>query len=143
MQLGEKADLYITSQYGYGDQGSPPKIPGGATLIFTVELIQIGDRQPARWSMSDAELLMVAQERKDAGNEKFKAKDFNEAAYYYRDAVSHLDLCKAKTEEISKLMVTCLQNMSVSLNNLNEHKEVIEMCTLAIEQDEKATKAYY
>lgn len=39
MQLGEKADLVIKSKYGYGDMGSPPKIPGGATLIFTVELI--------------------------------------------------------------------------------------------------------
>jgi len=39
MKLGEKADLVIKSKYGYGDMGSPPKIPGGATLIFTVELI--------------------------------------------------------------------------------------------------------
>ena len=39
MILGEKADLVIKSKYGYGDMGSPPKIPGGATLIFTVELI--------------------------------------------------------------------------------------------------------
>lgn len=36
MKLGEKADLVIKSDYGYGDRGSPPKIPGGATLIFTV-----------------------------------------------------------------------------------------------------------
>lgn len=39
MKLGEKADLVITSKYAYGPIGSPPKIPGGATLIFTVELI--------------------------------------------------------------------------------------------------------
>ena len=39
MTLGENADLVIKSKYGYGDMGSPPKIPGGATLIFTVELI--------------------------------------------------------------------------------------------------------
>lgn len=39
MKLGEKADLVIKSKYAYGDLGSPPKIPGGATLIFTVELI--------------------------------------------------------------------------------------------------------
>ena len=49
MKLGEKADLVIQSKYGYGDMGSPPKIPGGATLIFTVELIQIADRRPTRW----------------------------------------------------------------------------------------------
>ena len=28
----------IRSEYGYGPKGSPPKIPGGATLVFDVEL---------------------------------------------------------------------------------------------------------
>lgn len=49
MKLGEKADLVIQSKYGYGDAGSPPKIPGGATLIFTVELLQVGDKTPSKY----------------------------------------------------------------------------------------------
>ena len=38
MALAEKAELIITSDYGYGDAGSPPEIPGGATMTFTIEL---------------------------------------------------------------------------------------------------------
>jgi len=38
MKIGEKANLFIKSEYGYGATGSPPKIPGGATLVFEVEL---------------------------------------------------------------------------------------------------------
>jgi len=38
MSKGELAVFKIRSDYGYGDVGSPPKIPGGATLIFEVEL---------------------------------------------------------------------------------------------------------
>uniref|UniRef100_A0A673ZFT3 peptidylprolyl isomerase n=2 Tax=Salmo trutta TaxID=8032 RepID=A0A673ZFT3_SALTR len=36
--------IYITSFVGYGDRGAPPKIPGGATLIFEVELLSIERR---------------------------------------------------------------------------------------------------
>ena len=31
----------IPSDLGYGDRGSPPKIPGGASLIFEVECLSI------------------------------------------------------------------------------------------------------
>ena len=46
MDLGEKAELTIESDYGYGDNGSSV-IPGGATMIFTVELLAINGRKPS------------------------------------------------------------------------------------------------
>lgn len=38
MKKGEKCILTCKSEYAYGENGSPPKIPGGATLKFEVEL---------------------------------------------------------------------------------------------------------
>ena len=41
MKVGEKAKLVCPSSIAYGDQGRPPTIPGGATLVFEVELLEI------------------------------------------------------------------------------------------------------
>lgn len=38
---GSMIELEIPSDLGYGPNGSPPTIPGGATLHFIVELIQV------------------------------------------------------------------------------------------------------
>lgn len=41
MKVGEKAKLVCPSAIAYGDQGRPPQIPGGATLVFEVELLSV------------------------------------------------------------------------------------------------------
>ena len=48
MPVGSKWQLFVPSELGYGDRGAGPQIGPGATLIFEVELLSIGnkDKQP-------------------------------------------------------------------------------------------------
>lgn len=41
MDEGGKWELYIPSELGYGDRGAGGAIPGGAVLVFTLELLEI------------------------------------------------------------------------------------------------------
>ena len=41
MKEGGKWELYIPSELGYGDRGAGGAIPGGAVLVFTLELLKV------------------------------------------------------------------------------------------------------
>ena len=143
MRLGEKAELVIKSEYGYGKIGNPPKIPGGATLIFTLDLIQVHDRKPTRWMMSDPELIKVALRMKEDGNLRFKAQKWKEAEGLYNDALSHLETVKNENQNLLDLKKTMLLNIAVVCLKSGDFKEVLINCTKALDIDEKTPKAYY
>lgn len=46
MCVGEKRTLVVPPELGYGKEGAGDDIPGGATLNFEVELVEIGEAAP-------------------------------------------------------------------------------------------------
>lgn len=143
MKLGEQSELVCTSDYAYGDSGSPPKIPPKATLIFTVTLKwmkeKLNDDELLRWALEDVNKL------KASGNDKFKAKEYLSAIELYDEALEALDEIKIKkeSEDMKKLRITCLQNSSICLNALGHYDQSIEKCTQAIDFDKNAVKAIF
>ena len=43
MREGGKRRLTVPPRLGYGKRGSPPEIPGGATLVMVVKMRQVHD----------------------------------------------------------------------------------------------------
>jgi FKBP-type peptidyl-prolyl cis-trans isomerase len=46
MKVGGKAQLTCPPELAYGDEGRPPQMRGGATLVFDVELLEIVKGEP-------------------------------------------------------------------------------------------------
>jgi FKBP-type peptidyl-prolyl cis-trans isomerase FkpA len=54
MKVGGKARLVCPSEIAYGDRGAPPTIPGGATLVFDVELMEVVKATPSKSSTTQS-----------------------------------------------------------------------------------------
>ena len=90
MKRGEKCILRCRSDYGYGKHGSPPKIPGDATLNFEVELFSWKEKVKAPSEMSIEERREHATKMKESGTEAFKQGDFATAVNRYEDGVEYI-----------------------------------------------------
>ncbi|XP_040574909.1 peptidyl-prolyl cis-trans isomerase FKBP4 [Lepeophtheirus salmonis] len=70
MYIGEKSVFTIQSDFGYGDMGSPPKIPPGATLVFEVELFNYEGED-----VTESEDKCVIKRIKSVGDDNESPKD--------------------------------------------------------------------
>jgi len=65
MCVGEKRKLTIPSDLAYGDEGSGDKIPGGSTLQFEVELVNIKKKPPVAGGKKKKKKKKKAKKAKD------------------------------------------------------------------------------
>jgi FKBP-type peptidyl-prolyl cis-trans isomerase len=42
MKVGGRRQIVLPPEFGYGAEGQPPTIPGGSTLVFVVDLVEVG-----------------------------------------------------------------------------------------------------
>ena len=94
------------TELGYGDRGSPPKIPGGSVLIFTMEILEIqGDKKPA---MTCSLTLEIGSLKDSTGcNDKEKGylekiKDWEQSKY--NNELTRLEKMKSNGQMKPELM---------------------------------------
>ena len=154
MKIGEHAILTCRSDYAYGDRGSPPKIPGGATLLFDVELLGFEEKQKELWEMNGDEKILEAEKHKQYGTEHFKAKQFEAAVKQYEDALGYLEqdeeegvpgaeIVGPAAEKVPELKKSCLLNAGMCHMKMSNWASAINSCTEVLKLDDKNVKALF
>jgi len=131
MKVGEKALLVISPDYGYGASGSPPKIPPSSVLHFEVELLDFQEVLKKKYDMDTEERMEMAKKLKTEGTDKFKAKEFSDAASKYEAAADYStedgeDAPEADDERV--LFISCWSNSAMCHIKLKKWSEAIKAC---------------
>ncbi len=148
MKVGEKAVLTIRSDYGYGDRGSPPTIPGGATLNFEVELLGFKEKEKEKWEMTPEEKVEKAKKMKEEGTSFFMEKRFGEAAATYEEAAGYAfedEEGEHIPEDDKELFVSCWSNAAMCYIKTCSWSDAIRSCNkvLGVDGEDKNLKALY
>jgi peptidylprolyl isomerase len=148
MKVGEKSVLTIRSDYGYGANGSPPKIPGGATLVFEVELLGFKEKPKEKWDLTDEERREEATKIKTKGTELFQNKKYRQAAATYEDAARYVyedEEGESVPDDDKPLYVSCWSNAAMCHIKVSAWSDAIRCCNdvLKVEGEKDNLKALY
>lgn len=143
MKVGERAILHLSSDYGYGAAGSPPKIPANAKLNFEVELLDFKEKEVEKWQMTDEQRLEKATKLKAEGTDLFKEKKFAEAAQKYTSAANYAvgegivgdDIPEAERP----LFIASNSNAAMCFLKTKDYTEAIHACNQVLEIESEAT----
>jgi len=145
MRKGERAVLTIKSDYGYGDAGSPPKIPGKATLKFDVELLGFGPKKKEKWELSGEEKIAEAETWKEKGNASFKKGEYKQACEAYEEGVTYVENSYESDQDLKKKHVdmeaVLRLNAAQSYINNRDYSKAIQHATQVLKKDPNNFKA--
>lgn len=134
MKVGERSIFHIASEYGYGESGSPPKIPGGATLVFDIELLSIKETYASK---EDA--IAAANKYSDDAKPLFQAGNFKEAVANYMKGLSALS--DQWGQDVDDVKVKIQRNLSVAHSKLQNWRESLNYAEEVLKKDKDDAKA--
>jgi len=145
MKRGESARLHLSSEYAYGERGSPPTIPKDATLVFDVELLDWVEPPPDKSNMTSNQLIELSLKEKELGNIQFKNKNYEKALQHYNESADCYDFIEEEKEKL-EAKVTYIASMSNSCAcylSLKKWDKVISKCGEVLGVDKKKPQSLF
>lgn len=134
MKIGELSKFTIDAEYGYGESGSPPKIPGGATLVFEIELLSI-----VKTYKTNEEAIAAADELAQTAAGHFRSGKFEEALKQYLEG---LDIVNEKWgSELDDIKNRLNRNVSIVQSKLGNWKESLSYAEKVLQKAAEDPKA--
>jgi len=150
MHKGELATLICRHDYAYGESGSPPKIPGKATLKFEVELFSWKEERKQKWELSDEQKVETASAYKTKGTAAFNAGSFDEAQEWYHDAADLLDTADfsngypaGREDEAKNLLLSCQLNEAQMCIKQEDWAMTTSVCSTVLQREPDNFKALF
>ena len=155
MAPGEVASFTVRSDYAYGWEGKPPKIPVDATLRFDIELIswQAAAKPTAEMGMAERRKHGLAQ--REEGTKLLRGQQYGEAAACFEAGVESLGSLHAlmlqgrpdpaKLKEVAEALRSCLLNLSQCHLKTDRWEDAVNACSrvLAMPREGDNVKALY
>ena len=145
MERKEIARFLIRADYGFGDEGCPPKVPGGTNLILDAQLM--GYRKPRRGKLYlyPNQVMPYVLERKTAGNVFYLAKDYRNAVHEYKVCVKSIANVSEEPyrSDLQMILLQMLNNLSAAHLGLGNGRRAIKYASMVLQAEPKNEKALY
>ena len=146
MKKGGHSKLKISPKHGFGDGNAELGVPGGATVLAEIELLEFENEKDS-WDLSEDDKLETADKKKQQGNQKLKAGDLARAMRRYESAKSVLasdyKMDDDQKEKAKAMKVAIFTNMAVVEAKLGNQEAVFKNCEEALKLDENCVKALF
>ncbi|CAI8015330.1 Inactive peptidyl-prolyl cis-trans isomerase FKBP6 [Geodia barretti] len=152
MKRNERSQFLVSSEYGFGKLGCPPRIPPNATILFEVELLGFVEYHTAEGeeegrNQSFEQRLAAANSEREVGNDYFQQNMIGRAVGRYLKAVRQLEAVRLRDANQEAVWRTSLKKLylNLSLCSLRQRKSQLALsnCRRVLELDGKNVKAFF
>eukprot|EP00012_Vannella_robusta_P003796 CAMPEP_0206189552 /NCGR_PEP_ID=MMETSP0166-20121206/4234_1 /ASSEMBLY_ACC=CAM_ASM_000260 /TAXON_ID=95228 /ORGANISM="Vannella robusta, Strain DIVA3 518/3/11/1/6" /LENGTH=436 /DNA_ID=CAMNT_0053605485 /DNA_START=119 /DNA_END=1426 /DNA_ORIENTATION=- len=150
MKSGELIELITPPEYAFGPLGCPPRIPGGATLKYEIELIRFSLPLSSAAKSNELELpldksIECCKSSRFEGNALVSSNSFRKATKCYNRALNyfqrHRNLSESEEALVNECKLPIYSNLAFCYLKLKDYKRAKKSCEDALKIDNNHLKA--